>query len=177
MSILAKGQAVSLRRFRAGDLAAFQAYRQDPDVGRWQGWDIMDDNRAKGFLQAVGTGPVMPAGAWDQIAIVDADTDALMGDIGVHLAADESEAELGITLAREHQGRGHAQAVVKLAVGLIFERTKAERIVMITDRRNARSLALIKRSGFAFVETIKAEFQGEPCLEDVFEMTRGRQPS
>ena len=34
-----------LRRFAARDLAAFQAYRCDPAVGRYQGWSVQEISR------------------------------------------------------------------------------------------------------------------------------------
>jgi hypothetical protein len=42
---------IRLRRFRDSDLAAFQAYRHDPEVGRWQGWTPGPDALALDFLR------------------------------------------------------------------------------------------------------------------------------
>ena len=43
-----------LRRLGVGDLAAFQAYRLDPELGRYQGWSPMSPAEATDFLSAMG---------------------------------------------------------------------------------------------------------------------------
>jgi hypothetical protein len=39
-----------LRRLRTSDLAAFQAYRSIPEIGRFQGWSPMSEAEAVAFL-------------------------------------------------------------------------------------------------------------------------------
>ena len=39
-----------LRRLRPSDLAAFQAYRSIPELGRFQGWSPMSEAEAAAFL-------------------------------------------------------------------------------------------------------------------------------
>lgn len=138
-----------LRRLSPDDLRAFQAYRNDPIVAEFQSWEAMDDARAHGFLSHVSvTEPLINPGEWAQIAVADADTDALLGDIGLHLSTDQSVAELGITLARAAQGKGHATRAVAMAVDLLFDTTPITRINAWADIRNTPSCRLMVRAGF-----------------------------
>lgn len=166
------GTRVRLRRLRADDLPAFQAYRADPEVGRWQGWQPMDDAAASAFLAEMAAAGFCPAGAWCQIAIADAASDALLGDIGLHLAEDGALLEIGYTLARAAQGAGRASEALRLALGAVFAHTSATRVRGVTDVRNAPSVRLLQRLGFQCVATQDAVFRGEPCREQVFELER-----
>ena len=162
-----------LRRFRAADLEAFQAYRRDPEVGRYQSWARMDDREAAGFISAVAADPFVPKGAWTQIAIARAATDELIGDIGIHLDADGGEAEIGFTLAREAQGRGFAAFAATRVLELLFEKTEAMRVIGVADAENAPSLALMTRIGMIETRREPAIFNGAPCIEATFEARRG----
>ncbi|MEJ6710513.1 MAG: hypothetical protein QNK92_17285 [Amylibacter sp.] len=44
------GRGVVLRRLNGADLAAFQGYRRDPEVGKFQDWSRMHDGEVLGFL-------------------------------------------------------------------------------------------------------------------------------
>lgn len=142
----------TLRRMAPDDLAAFQAYRRDPDIARYQSWEEMDDTRASRFLHHCATvDPLLRPGHWTQIAVADTETNALIGDMGLRLAEDESEAETGITLAAAHHGKGHAQRAMHLAVALLFDTTPIHRIRAWADIRNTASVTLLHRCGFAFL--------------------------
>jgi len=160
-----EGGGVVLRRLAVADLAAFQAYRHDAEVGRYQGWSAMTDGEAIAFLAEMNGAVLLPPGAWCQIGIADADGLALIGDIGLRVAADGRQAEIGFSLRRESQGCGLATAAVRAATRMVFEHTTAERVVGITDARNAASIRLLERVGMRRVETAETVFRGEPCVE------------
>ncbi len=161
-----------LRRLRADDLAAFQAYRQDPEVGRWQGWTPRPDAEALAFLNEVAASPLFAPGHWTQLGIADVLTDELLGDIGIHIGADGREAEFGFTLARAAQGRGIASAAVRAAVAMVLAQTSVERICAQTDTRNTACIRLLERLDARLVERIATEFRGAPCVELRYELAR-----
>jgi ribosomal-protein-alanine N-acetyltransferase len=137
-----------LRRLAVADLADFQRYRNDPDVGRWQGWKGMDDGAATGFLQEMADSDFCPPGRWFQLGIARRDSDQLIGDIGVHLHGGAGLlAELGFTLTPAAQGRGLATEAVGAALQMLLQHTPVQRIVAVADTRNAASLALLQRLG------------------------------
>jgi RimJ/RimL family protein N-acetyltransferase len=160
-----------LRALCPGDLAAFHAYRGDPDIGRYQSWSAMDEIAAMAFLMAVSGGPAFTPGEWDQIAVASHDG-GLLGDIGLCLSADGTEAEIGITLARAAQGRGLATEALRGAFGLVFARTGAGRITGIADARNAPSMRMLARAGMTEADRWPAVFRGEPCEEVRFVLPR-----
>jgi RimJ/RimL family protein N-acetyltransferase len=141
-------ERVVVRRLGAGDLVRFQAYRHDPEVGRWQGWEPQSDEQSLAFLEEMAVEPFGRVGEWIQLAIADAHDDRLLGDIGLHLREpDGSEAELGITLAGDTQGRGLATEAAEAVVAGLRAHTGVRRLVGITDVRNTPSARLLERLG------------------------------
>lgn len=163
---------MTLRRLSATDLPAFQAYRRDPEVGRWQGWTPKPDAEALAFLNEMAAIPLFQLGKWTQLGIADDATGELLGDAGIHLSADGREAEFGFSLARAAQGRGLASAAVREAIALVFAQTPAERIHAQTDARNTACIRLLERLGATLIERIDTEFRGAPCVELRYELAR-----
>jgi RimJ/RimL family protein N-acetyltransferase len=156
---------VTLRRLRPDDLTAFQAYRHDPEVGRYQGWEPVADADARAFLEAMAREPFGRAGEWLQIAIADSTDDRLLGDIGVYTMTAGREAEFGITLARAAQGRGLAEEAARALIAGLREHTPVRRLIAITDTRNIASARLLRRLGMTLEAEASAELRGEPCRE------------
>ena len=156
---------VTLRRLRPDDLAEFQAYRGDPEVGRYQGWEPMTDADARAFIAEMAAAPCPTLGGWVQIAIAEAESDALLGDIGLYVSASGEGAELGITLARAAQGRGLAEEAARALIAGLRSDTAVHRLIGITDVRNAPSARLLERLGMTLEAEEDAMFRGEPCRE------------
>jgi RimJ/RimL family protein N-acetyltransferase/SAM-dependent methyltransferase len=167
-----EGARVLLRRLRSADLAAFQAYRHDPAVGRYQGWTAQSDPAARAFLEEMQRVEPLLYDAWTQLAIARREDDALIGDIGIRLAADGSEAEVGFTLGRTAQRQGLATEAVTIACALVFELTPARRILAVIDARNTSAIRLVERVGMRRVATSQALFRDEPCVEHTYELGR-----
>jgi RimJ/RimL family protein N-acetyltransferase len=162
-------EATCLRLFRSTDLSQFQAYRTDPVVARFQGWSELTDIAAREFIEEMSSVAALRTGDWIQLAIAEAATDRLIGDVGLYLDADELEAELGFTLSRASRGQGHASRAVRIATGLLFQCSKVQRVRGVTDERNGASVAVLERANFTKVCERRAEFKGEQCTEFVYE--------
>ncbi len=135
-----------IRRFNDSDLTPFMAYRNDPEVARYQSWDFCDEQEAMAFIREMESGRAGVPGEWVQFAIESKETGALLGDCA--LRVDEHEpyrAEIGFTLAREHQGKGFASEAVSLLLDYAFGTLGLHRVVAIADCRNAPSVALLER--------------------------------
>jgi [ribosomal protein S5]-alanine N-acetyltransferase len=163
---------VILRRLTPADLVRFQAYRHDAAVGLYQGWEPVPDKAALQFLEDMSEIPLFPLGAWAQLGIADQQTNDLIGDVGVCVSPDAREAEIGFTLASEAQGSGLGTEAVRALIGLIFIRTDVLRIVAIADDRNTRAHRLLMRTGFRKVDTTCGSFRGQPCIEQIWEISR-----
>ena len=161
-----------LRRLTPRDLAAFQAYRSIPELGRYQGWSPMSEAKAVAFLEQMNAAPLFTQGRWIQLGIAEPDTDALVGDIGLYLSDDGDTGEVGFTLQPSTQGRGMAARAVNEALQLLFAATSVTSIIGVTDERNLPSIRLLERLRFAHVETRQALFRGEYCAERVYALAR-----
>ena len=159
------GARVALRRLRPGDLAPFQAYRHDADVGRYQGWEPQSDVVARAFIAEMSQAEFGRLGEWLQIAIADADDDALLGDIGLVVMGSGREAEFGITLAASAQGRGLAEEAARTLIDGLRTHTGVRRLIAVTDTRNTASARLLERLGMVVEAETETAFRGEPCRE------------
>lgn len=172
-SILSREFSVGrLRRLKKSDLEQFQLYRNDPVVGRFQGWEPMPSDKALDFLNEMESCPLFQNGTWTQIGISNLEADSLIGDIGIYISDDSLSAEIGFTLSSENQGKGIAYAAVQEAIKFLLETTSIEKITAITDSRNIKSTSLLNRLGFKFKFSKEVEFRGEFCLEYNFELRK-----
>jgi ribosomal-protein-alanine N-acetyltransferase len=167
------GQNIALRRLTSTDLAAFQAYRQDAELGRYQGWAAESDEDAAKFIAEMSQATLFAPGAWIQLGIADRESNALIGDIGIYMAQDETLAEIGFTLATAAQGKGLASEAVQEAMRMLFESTGIEKITASTDQRNTSSIKLLERVGMQRVATVEAIFRGLACIEYNYCLSRG----
>lgn len=162
---------IILRRLKVSDLANFQAYRRDPEVARYQGWQAMSDSEARMFLSEMNAAIPLQSGQWYQIGIARQSDNVLIGDIGI-CVSNNAEAEIGFTLSRGSQGQGLGSEAVREAIDFVFACSDVDQLVGITDERNLPSIRLLERVGMSQRDRIATEFQGEPCVEYVFTLSR-----
>jgi RimJ/RimL family protein N-acetyltransferase len=139
-----------LRMLRSEDVPAFAAYRSDPDVARYQGWDpgytIADGERLVAAQRGAAFGE---PGPWVQVAALDRASGALCGDCAVHVETDPPRtAEVGVTFAPATQGRGLATEALRAVVGRLFDEHDIHRVHASTDDRNVAVHRLLERLGF-----------------------------
>jgi RimJ/RimL family protein N-acetyltransferase len=166
-----------LRRLAAGDLAAFQSYRCDPEVGRYQGWSALDDAGAAAFIAEMASAAFGVPGQWFQVAVADKSTGVLIGDIGVGFDAERAGiVEIGFSMAPAVQRRGLGTEAVRGALAMLIDAGNVDTVEGITDARNVPSIRLLERVGMRLFRTQQALFKGEMCIEHVYSISRaGRQ--
>lgn len=150
MSFLLESRRLLLRPFCKEDLSAFCAYRNDPNVARYQGWDVpFSEQQGRDFItwaQSVTPGTV---GEWFQIAVTRKDTGEMIGDVAYHLMRnDPRQAYIGYTFAPAHQGRGFATEAVRRLLDYLFSELNLHRVVAECDVENTASFRLLERLGF-----------------------------
>ncbi len=161
-----------LRRFTLGDLEAFQRYRADPELARYQGWEPMPDAEGRAFLMEQATRVLGPQGEWLQVAIAHRETDGIIGDIGLCVVDEPGGVvELGYTIVRAAQRKGYGAEAVRGVVAGLRACGRVRSVVATTDTRNLASAALLRRIGFTLVRTNTTMFRGAPCEEDTFEIS------
>lgn len=163
-----------LRPFHPNDVQPFHAYRSDAELARYQGWSLMSLPQAQAFVDQVAACSTLLLGDWIQLAIADAQTDALIGDVGLFVDADGAQAEIGFTVARGAQRLGHAVRAVGLAVDLLYLAAGVMSVRGVTDARNLGSIRTLERAGFECVVSQQAEFKGEVCTELVYRFQRSK---
>lgn len=139
---------LNLRRFEPADRDAFLAYRNDPEVARYQSWDSISPARAQAFIdEQAQLQPGLP-GQWFQFALALKDGGRLVGDSGLQvLLQDVRQAQLGITLAPAYQGQGLASEAVTAVLDYAFIHLDLHRVLAVVDCENAPSAALLERIG------------------------------
>jgi RimJ/RimL family protein N-acetyltransferase len=148
-STLLETPRLRLRRFMKDDGAAFLAYRNDPLIARYQSWTSCSEEEAAAFIEEQQA--LLPGGPgkWFQFAIELKDGGALAGDCAFKINEDDArQAEIGFTLASEHQHKGYAAEAIARVLGYGFDESKLHRVIAVTDCENYPAVALLERLGF-----------------------------
>ncbi|MDX2270580.1 MAG: GNAT family N-acetyltransferase [Cyanobacteriota bacterium] len=166
-------QRLTLRRFADSDLEVFLAYRQDPEIGRYQSWFPLAREEGQAFIREMQTGSIAKLGEWFQIAIADRFSNLLLGDIGIHFWAEQpNRVEVGFTLARQAQGHGYAREALGSLMTHLFASGGVQTILGITDSRHHRSIRLLEAVGMTLLREETVLFRGEVCREQTFVFTK-----
>ena len=161
-----------VRTMHMADWEGFHSYRCDDELARYQGWSPMTQNEARAFVQEMSAAPALRPGSWIQLAIAEPTSNRILGDVGLYLEPDASTAEIGFTLSRAAQGRGHAARAVGLSLSLVFAASSVPFVRAVTDARNASSVRVLEQTRFAKASTQQTMFKGEPCTELVYVFRR-----
>lgn len=162
---------LSIRRFRPSDVEPFANYRADPAIARYQSWDSFSLENAIAFVnEQVSIVPNAP-GIWAQLAIELKASGTMIGDCAFVSPKDSPwEAQIGYTLAGEHQRKGFAQEAIKELLNYLFVELGKHRVVASIDTRNEPSVKLMGRLGFRkeahFIRN--GFYKNEWCDEFVF---------
>jgi RimJ/RimL family protein N-acetyltransferase len=140
---------VILRRFRHADLPVFLAYRNDPEVARYQSWSYYSERDAYTLIEEMQYLEPGTPGEWFQFAIESKANGTLLGDCTLLIHKDEPHlGEIGYTLARAQQGQGYATEAIRALLDYAFQSLNLHRVIAQLDTRNDRSAALVTRLGF-----------------------------
>lgn len=155
-----------------GDASRLLEYRSLDEVSRYQTWSPRSIDDAGRFIADCGRAPFDTPGVWSQLGIR-LGGDGLIGDMGIRVPrGDARQAEIGVTLAPDHQGRGFANEAVVGLLGYLFGALDKHRVFASVDPRNEPSLALLERVGMRreahFRESLW--FKGEWVDDVVFAM-------
>ncbi|EFH82816.1 GNAT family N-acetyltransferase [Ktedonobacter racemifer] len=168
-------ERLRLRRFTESDLSLFMAYRNDPEIARYQGWEGISEAEAWAFIIEQRVARSGTPGEGFQIAIELKETETLIGDcffkVNTH---DKRQAEIGYTLARAYHGKGYATEAVTCWLNYAFQAFHLHRVIAIADCENHSSYALMDRLGMRreghFIQN--AWFKGHWCDEYLYAILR-----
>lgn len=167
MTVLSTPRLV-LRPLTPADLPAVVAYRNDPEVARYQAWALpvtLDD--VGGLVSEAALG----APDWVQRGVVLGNGD-LIGDVALNTRG--AQAELGVTLAAHAQGQGYGMEALRALLGHAFGPLGLHRVHAGIDPRNAAVARLLTRLGFRHEGTHIQSYRhrGEWTDDAVYAMLR-----
>lgn len=148
-----------IRHLKLSDLINFHHYRSNPEVTKYQGFDVMTTGQAEAFIKDNSVKQFGKAGEWVQYAIESNESGKLIGDCAIKLDLyDTRIAEIGITISHLEQQKGFAKEALLGIMSFLFDTKQIHRIVEIVDVENIASINLLKSIGFRheghFVENI-----------------------
>ncbi len=150
---------LQIRNLKLTDLPDFHVYRSNPEVTKYQGFDVMTFEQAEEFIRKQLNKKFGKAGEWVQYAIESTATGKLIGDCAIKLDEyDTRIAEVGITISHIEQQKGFAKEVLLGILHFLFDINKIHRVVETVDAENSASISLLKSIGFReegyFIENI-----------------------
>jgi RimJ/RimL family protein N-acetyltransferase len=148
-----------IRCFQDSDLESFLAYRNDPEVARYQGWDVpYPREMALDFVEEMKTKDPFARGQWFQAALEENDTGEVIGDVAYYLKKDDPQAYIGFTIAHRYWRKGYGREAVQCLLSYLFDQFDLHRVIAITDVDNVASFSLLECLGFRreahFVENL-----------------------
>lgn len=150
---------LKIRHLVLNDLPDFHLYRSNPEVTRYQGFDVMTIGEAAAFIRKNSAKSFGKTGEWVQYGIEHIETGKLIGDCAIRLDQhDRRIAEIGITISHLEQKKGFAKEALTGIMAFLFDQQNIHRIVETVDADNLASLGLLKSTGFRqegyFIENI-----------------------
>lgn len=148
--ILLETKRLLIRSFCDDDLDTFLTYRNEPNVARYQGWDIpYPRDKAIEFINEMkNKNPAEPEG-WYQAAIVIKEDNEFIGDTAFFIKKDENhKAYVGCTIMQKHWRKGYGMEVTCRLLSYLFDEHHIHRVVAETDVENFASYNTLERLGF-----------------------------
>jgi len=145
-----------LRRSRPEDADAISAYRTDPEVHRYQGWERIDPEGVRAEIEEMATRALGSPGGWVQLSVEDRATGQLVGDVGLSPATDEPGViKVGYTISPAFQGKGYATEAVAALVDYAFDTLGADVVRAYASADNAASIRVAEKVGLTLMERME----------------------
>jgi len=150
---------IQVRNLKISDLEDFHFYRSNPEVTKYQGFDVFTLEQAKDFIKSQTDKMFGNPGEWVQYGIENRSTGRIFGDCAIKLDQHDIRiAEIGITISHTEQKKGYAKEALVAILNYLFSIKDFHRVVEIVDAENLPSINLLKSIGFRqeahFVENI-----------------------
>ena len=148
-----------IRNLKPSDLEEFHLYRSNPEVTKYQGFDIMTITEAEDFINSQKDKLFGLPGEWVQYGIELKSDKLLIGDCAIRLNINDPRiAEIGITISQLYQKKGFGKEVLLGILTFLFNEKNVLRVVETVDTENIASIKLLRSVGFRleghFVENI-----------------------
>ncbi|NOR74138.1 MAG: GNAT family N-acetyltransferase [Draconibacterium sp.] len=168
-------ERLRIRNLKISDLSDFYFYRSNPEVTKYQGFDVFTVNQSAEFINNQVNKEFGKAGEWIQYGIENKFTEKIIGDCAIKLDKNDVRiAEIGITISHIEQNKGYAKETLIAILNFLFSTPNFHRVTEIVDAENIASIKLLnsvrfKQEGF-FRENIF--FKGKWGSEYQFAMLK-----
>ncbi len=151
-----------LRRWEAGDAPRIPEIAADPEIPRWT--YLPREMSVQHARRWIGRGhQAAAAGTGIPLAIVDACSGALLGNVGLgQVDARMATGEVFWWLGADARGRGVATAAVRLLCAWAFDVLDLARLAARVEPANRSSIRVAERAGFQFEGVLRA---AEPTMD------------
>jgi RimJ/RimL family protein N-acetyltransferase len=151
-----------LRRSAPGDAETISAYRSDPEVHRFQGWERTDVEGVRREIEEMAPRSPGEPGGWVQFTVETMPDAEVVGDVG--LSPDETEPgviKVGYTMSPAHQGNGYATEAVGALVDYALDVLGADLVRAFASVENVPSTRVAEKVGMTLMEAFTREYDGE----------------
>lgn len=149
MYLKAENKRILLRPIALGDAAVVLRYKSDKLSNRFQEWIPQKESDVLHFIQRRLSADFNHPGSWFQYVIYFKKIRKICGDLGIHFhETNPEQCELGITLAKEFQGKGIAKESIKMVTDCLFSDYKKKIITALIDVENLSSIRCFVSCGF-----------------------------
>lgn len=139
---------LTIRKLRPADLHDLHAFRSDPEVCRYQGYEPETLDGCRELIEWQMDKEFGPPLQWTKVGMELTSEAKLIGDISVKPEQDPRTVEFGISLSRDFQGRGLASEALSAIFDHLFKEKGTHRITAIMDVDNTAVIAMVERLGF-----------------------------
>jgi len=152
-------ERLQIRNLRISDLVDFHFYRSNPEITKYQGFDVFTKRQAEEFIHQQLDKKFGKPGEWVQYGIEYRNTGKLIGDCAIKLDQNDIRiAEIGITISHTEQRNGYAKETLIAILNFLFCIENFHRVREIVDVENIASIRLLKSLGFRqeghFIENV-----------------------
>jgi aminoglycoside 6'-N-acetyltransferase len=169
-------ERLRLRRSRPEDAETISAYRSDPEVHRYQGWERTDPDGIREEIEEMAERRPGEPG-WVQFSVEDRETGRLLGDVGLSPADGEpGVVKVGYTMAPSAQGRGFATEAVRALVAYAFDVLDARVVRAYASAENVPSIRVAEKAGLELRERFERTYEGETWQGVRYEVDRDEPP-
>jgi RimJ/RimL family protein N-acetyltransferase len=156
------------------DIEALHARRNDPEVARYQNWELpWPRERAEAMVRGDIADRDEIEG-WNMLVITERSSGETLGDLAVNISWEGRCSEIGYTLDRRHWGHGYATEAAEALVAHLFEDVGVTRVSGMLHPDNPASARVLERVGMLFEGHTRLSFWvGEENSDDhIYGMTR-----
>jgi aminoglycoside 6'-N-acetyltransferase len=166
-------ERLRLRRSVAGDAEAISAFRSDPDVHRYQGWERTDPEGIRAEIEEMARRAPGQPGGWVQLSVEERETGRLLGDVGLSSVEGEPGViKVGYTIAPAFQGHGYATEAVGALAAYAFDTLGADVVRAYASAENVPSIRVAEKVGLHPVERIEHRYGDEVWFGVRYELRR-----